>query len=790
MRVRPPSVLVVFAALLAGRAAAQDPGVSIPDSLWTSCPADGLPRHLLRLSTGRADAAARDASARALAALGPRAHRWLLGGMRLPPTLALHGVAPAFGDFGPASAWAMPALLESLAVRSGDRTTLALLERLGSTAKPAVAPLRRNGSPEAKALADRIDALPDAVPTFAPMPSVAPVDAAWREALLAVLRDPAQVARWWPALQALLGIDELASIAAAEVLLLHAAESDGELATCVRELLFALRCYHAADALRSLDAALALPAPHRDPALRRALLASCPPLNLRGPSPRPDAQRVLAFAASASPAERRLAALSAAMHSVLAPFREVHRYDALAALLADGDATTRELAAVAARSSDALVEERFAESPDSRVAWVQFADWEPEYLRRVPRARLAQALNVLAQAGGTRPRSDTGGVAEQLLRTTDPPRDTSGARELLAAVAAKAPELLAPFTDGDEPTRRALAQVLASTTSMPPAMCEWWLDQQTPKVDDRAIGDHLPLATAPALLGRLRRGERLEHTLALLHTTRAYLDWHETMDRDSDAFAAIVSRVPASHLQAFANLLTWGAQRRRVAEQLLLAPDTAAALRPLLLRGLKGGNEQYPPSDAFVLACLKSPDYELAMHGASIAGRAGGSRDAVVALLLERLPAADENVRRGIVRSLGQLGSPAAHAVLREQLHRGSAVLQRDAAIALASAAEPDAEAMAWLRAGIASDDVEHRRQVWRWISFSEEVAPLFLDEALERLTAGGDVQNSLRLRSLLSTVAKTRRDEVLRVVARLTRHADDEIANFAEDLLQQLSAK
>jgi hypothetical protein len=117
-------------------------------------------------------------------------------------------------------------------------------------------------------------------------------------------------------------------------------------------------------------------------------------------------------------------------------------------------------------------------------------------------------------------------------------------------------------------------------------------------------------------------------------------------------------------------------------------------------------------------------------------------------------------------------------------------VLQRDAAIALASAADPDAEGMAWLRAGIASDDAEHRRLVWRWISFSEEVAPLFLDEALERLVVGGDAQSTQRLRSLLGTVAKTRREEVLRAVARLTRHEEEEVSRMAEDLLNQLSAK
>jgi hypothetical protein len=623
------------------------------------------------------------------------------------------------------------------------------------------------------------------------MPAVVPVDPALREALLAVLRDPAQVARWWPALQALLGIDAEATIAAAEVLVLHAAAPAADCATRARELLLALRCYCAADALRSLDAVLSLPAPHRERELRRALLASCPPLCHARSSSRTDAQRVLAFAASASAPERRLAALSAAIHSVLTQSRELHRHDALAPLLADRDATTRALALVAARSSDALVEEFLAVSPQARFPWIDFADLDPEYLRRVPRTRLEQALEVLAGAGSARPRKDTGTVADQLLRATERPQpDPGDARALLAAVAAKAPELLLPFTDGDEPTRRALAQELARSASIPPAMCEWWLDQQDPKLDDRSIGEHLPLSTAPALLGRLRRGERLEHTLALLHTTYRYVDWHEVMDREGDAFAASAPLVPASHLQAFANLLTTGAQRRRVAQQLVLAADTTAALRTVLLRGLGGGNEQYPPSAEFVLACLKSTDPELGKHAIWIAGRATGSRDAVVALLLERLPGADEKTRRGIVRSLGQLGSPAAHAPLREQLRTGSAVLQRDAAIALASAAEPDAEGMAWLRAGIASDDAEHRRLVWRWISFSEEVAPLFLDEALERLVVGGDAQSTQRLRSLLGTVAKTRREEVLRAVARLTRHEEEEVSRMAEDLLNQLSAK
>jgi hypothetical protein len=140
-----------------------------------------------------------------------------------------------------------------------------------------------------------------------------------------------------------------------------------------------------------------------------------------------------------------------------------------------------------------------------------------------------------------------------------------------------------------------------------------------------------------------------------------------------------------------------------------------------------------------------------------------------------------------MVDALRRLGHPAAEPLLREQLRTGTLLLQRDAAIALASAAEPDAEALVWLRKGIASEDVEQRRQTWRWISFSTEVAPHFVDEAVVRLSAGNDAQDASRLRTLLSTAAKVRRPAVLAALERLSRHRDDEVANMAVGLLQEL---
>jgi hypothetical protein len=787
MPLRPHAALL--GALLTCPANAQAPGhAAVPAAVWALCPADELPRHLAALGT-----AEHGAAVAALAAMGPRAHRWLAGAMRLGD-----GGSPvpadAFGGLGPASSWLLPTLLENVAAWRSMVTTQQLLERLGRTAKPAASLLQQQRNwPDALRLAQRLAALPDPTAPFEPMPDVAPVDAALREPLLAVLRDARQQARWWPALQALLGIDAGAAAEAAATLVLHAANGTAD-ATEVPHLLLALRCHCAATALRSLDTAAALPEPGRSRELSGAVLAACAPLHLHGQRlvARGNARRLLAFAAG-NAAERRLAALSAAMYSLLEPHELPHRHDALAALAAADDATTRSLAAFAARRADAAFDTLLA-GTNASCHRLDVAQLEPEHLRRVPRRELERALAVAATADTARERQagPGGSLAEQVLRGAQAsgPQSVEGAlaayhaRALLGAVAASAPELLAPLLAAPRSSRRALAAALAAT-QMPAALHDWWLDQQHAAITDDFAGEYMPVAVAPVLLARLRRAERLEHTIALLHSQRRYLWWHEAMDREPDAFAAAAPHVPPGLHAPFVELVTAGA-RRRVGERLLLAPDTAPALRSLLAKWLRGGDERHPPSDAFVRACVESSDPLLTELALAVARHATDSRERVAALLLERLPGADEQARRAIAGALHRLGSPAAEALLREQLRSGTPVLQRDAAIALAGAPEPDPDAMAFLRAGIVSSDVEDRRQIWRWISFSPEVAPRFVDAALAELTKGGDVQDAMRLRALLATAAKMRRAETLALVERLTRHRDDEVANMAVNLLQQ----
>lgn len=798
MLASPRTVLLAASALLATGAAAQAGPDGVPAAIWAAHPAEELPHHLHELVVpGKAS---RDAAVLALAQMGPRAHRWLAGALRLRNAGHLHVVADAFGGFGPASAWALPILLENLAVNRASPATLELLSRLGGAAKPASALLQaRPFDARAKQLAEQLAASPDVATAFEPMPEVGHADGSMREPLLAVLRDPAQHQRWWPALQALVGIDAAAAQAAAEVLVLHHAEWNGPVAATSRELLLALRCYCAATALGSLDTAAALPEPHRARELALAVLASCAPLHLHPQHSvaRANARRLLAWAATGTAAERRLAALSAAMYSVLSEEALFHEHRALIALQADADTVTRELAAFAGQRSVAAFDAWLASgTPGGRG--LDAAKLDPEYLQRIPAAVLERVFEVGTGPAATATsrdasRSSTARATEQVLRSAqtragpgpDQAIAAQAARDLIAAVATKAPALLAPFLVSPEANRRALASLLAARPPIPTELHEWWLDQQQVVIDDRFAGDHLPIEVAPALLGRLRRGERLEHTLPLLHTTRRYTDWHELMDKDPEAFAAAASRVPASLEAPFAELVTTG-WRRRVAERLLLAGDTTPALRTLLVKHLRGADGTYPPSDTFVLACVQATDPELASLALVVARYATDSREQVAAILLERLPAADAQNRRWIVHALRRLESPAAEALLREQLRSGTAVLQCDGAIALASAAEPDAEAMAWLRAGIASEEVEQRRQTWRGISFSVEVAPRFVEDAVAHLTMAQHPEDVWRLETLLKTAAKTRRADVIAVVERLSRHRDEEVATMAVNMLQQ----
>jgi hypothetical protein len=726
--------------------------------------ADELPRTLSELGGGR-----RAEAHAALAAMGPRAHRYLLGHLRSRGLLADPHVSTAFGDFGPESTWAVPALLELTQGRTESPQPGALAAAFALLAR--VTPPGRDAPPLARAL-----------------PALPLVDARWREPLLTVLADPMQQALWWQAAQAMIAIDDEAAAVAAAMLSTHLHSTDASLQKCAHQVLRTLEYHFAAFAVLDPTVAGVLPEPARLRELRRCVLANSEATFSSDRDPE-SVQRTLHELGGAPQAEvRRLAALWIALHAptgVLALQQDASLLDRLAE---DPDAATRELAQMVSRSADAAADERMhLPLVDERGTrgFDAIASLPSRHLARLPLATIREVLAACTDVDI----APTGPLGADLLRAAQRSRPATAkfhAHAALRAIAVACPASLQQFPDLTRSQRQIILQAFAATVP-PPDLHGWLLDLVEPTPEGTIPNHQLSTAFAPTLLGRLRSGERPEQTLSLLIAQRNWADWAALLDKESATLVAAMPHVPAAHYEAFARFFTFGETGRRVLERLLLDATMPAAWRPALRKAFSQNLEAVPPDAAFVLACLDGSDEELRKTAIWAAGFVVDRKVEVARRLVAFLPAADERMDRALVLALGRLRDPAGLAVLRARMQQPFTESSLRAAVAVIEIDREDPDGFTFLRRALDADDPETRRLCWHFVSHSPDAAVLFLDEAVRVLGSSPDPMVHFRLLRLVSSAAKRRPDEARRVLRDLERHANAELANEANQHLRQL---
>ena len=780
----------------------------LASALWAQAPelanvlapfADNdLPRWLSRLHGWQHDQAVAQ-----LAALGPCAHRCLFGRVRLPHAGPYKDYTGAFGGFGPESAWALPGLLELAAGPSGLATPLGLMQRLGPTARPLIPLLERQRGDVGKALAA---ALVNAAPVDVeprPLPRPDTVDAAWRNPLLALLSEPAERSRWWPALQAAIAIDDATAGAAAAVLVHQSFAADATVGEHARDLLRALRCHFAAFAVLDLDIASALPEPARSTEMRRCVLATSPALtpptaNLGLPAPGRDA--LLQLANAKDPQTRFLAALSAAMHQASNDPPTIQDTALLQQLAADTDEPTGRLAQLVMRRdtvlADRLMQRPLTNEPASSSLLGSLAALDGFHLARMPAARVREAIRLVGPPRAASPQpADGQNLAQQLLTAaqTSPttPTRAYSARELLVALATRAPAHLLACTDLPADELASLHALVLGTTAPAPELHPWLVDAISPPPpnDDRMGLARVPIVVAPTLFARLRSGEHVDHAVGVLHSVRNYLDWAEAIDGEAETLVKVARQVGAARQAQFAGLFAHGHHCRRALERLLLDATTPDAMRQSLLNVCHSNLDRFPPSGAFVVAALEAADPKLNLHALSLAGYIQERQDAIVQMLLARWPGPDPKADSAIVSSFARLRAAAALPKLRERLRTSTGRDSIRPAVAILDIDDQDAEAAASLLARIDGQDAELRRLAWRSISHSPGASARFLELALQRLTDGG-WEDHHRCEVLLRNAAVRRPDDTLKALQVLTRHPDKQLANQAAQALTQLRDK
>ncbi|MCU0864077.1 MAG: HEAT repeat domain-containing protein [Planctomycetes bacterium] len=624
-----------------------------------------------------------------------------------------------------------------------------------------------------------------------PIPGLVALEARWCEPLLQQLRSRDARAQWWPVLQALLGLGESAALAAVVELTEHATATDAGVRAAALELLLAVRCHFAAVAVADFDALLDLPEPYRQRELGRAVLAWAPPLDERARgAARGPARCLVQFARSGTVFERRLAAVSAALVACDEPSSTLQDCELLAVLaeVAD-DELTRRAARTALAATDATVA-GWLTKPWSELA----SDWQLSelarlsrtQLQRLPPERLRELVGMLPPSASAT-NAPVGTAAQLLAAVRTAPgghAHAHAARSALLGILPKVPEVLSTLSESE----RATAMSLFSTqTGVPAALYAPMLDALVPKPDTERMPPPLPIELAPTLLGRLRDGERMEHTIQVLYGQRMNLWWAEAIDAEADAIAGSAGRVPPAESQRFAELFSWGHRCRRASERMLLDPATPTGIRKRLRECLPGNMEPFPPAGAFVLAALRSPDAELKRAAVWVAGHAADMRPEIAALLREELPQAEIKAQRAIVRALGRLGVPAEDSLLRGWLRGSAAELRRDAVVALLETRPDDAEALGYLRAAMVASDDDERRQAWSWIGGSPALSLRFLDDAEHQLADAAGGQEHWRLIRIAQSAATIDRERAVAVLVRLTRHGNEDLARMATGVLQEL---
>ena len=728
---------------------------------------DDVPAALTKLATRERSRAIRE-----LAVIGPPAHRFLFGHVRSRPIASTTDLSAAFGDLGPGAVWMRPGLLE-LAIASGwpdahgrHATAIALLERLARIVNES--------------------ATTDVASTPA---AAAPIDRRWREPPLAVLADPARQRDWWPAVQALLALDDDAVLGAAAATLFVHSQTGNATSRRARELLLALECHFAAVAVLDMALVLQLPEAARLRELRRCVLANAQDIPTSTSDPERDLRLLRELGIDERVDVRHLAAIRIALRSPSGELAVEQDEDIVDKLAADPDPGTRRLAELvrdaADRTVDAMLRGPLAGEGGRRSGLDAIARLSGRRLAKLSPARVGEILDLCSPRTIPVAGNDLGAEVLRAAQRNDVPRGpASDAWQVVRRLAQECPATLLSIGVPTAGQRETLVRA-AKERNAHPALQLWALDA-VPANTDVGSGP-LPLSMLPVLLARLRAREDMPRTLELLLSQRVWWDWMSAYERDLEPFVAVIAQVPASRRKEFVTVFQHGPNGRRALERLLVDPKVPEELRPDLRLAYGAGLDRHPPNAAFVLAALASADEELRKTAMWAAGHVRDEKETVAKRLLASLPAADPKTETGVVMSLGRLGHPAAIPMLREQTRQPFGAPPLRAAIALVEIDPADEVGIAFLRRALDGDDAESIRLAWHFLSFSPRAAALFLDEAVRVLGDSGDGQKHFRLLRFLKSVATVERERALTVMTALTRHPSSDLAEMASQELKAL---
>ncbi|MEZ6037182.1 MAG: hypothetical protein R3F29_06855 [Planctomycetota bacterium] len=716
--------------------------------------------------------------------LGERAHRILFGAMRLP--VRATDFAAAFGGFGTHSTWALPGLMEAASGRFLSRTASDLLERLGPSAAPALPILRAHGH---ERLADRIAAAGHGVVDARPLPAVE-VDPAQAEALLALLRSTSERARWWPAVQALLQLDVGRSVDACAVLLAAAVGDDAGAAQQARDLLYAMRCHHAAFALLDVEVAAELPAVAGDELLR-TVLATWPWW------PRPDGKPSwsgpslpAALVTSDDPLHITVCALAVALNTLELPAQRRdpavlrglrdRATDDRARLLVDAA-----LELMARHEAEVVTQPLSALRTEALSAYQQLSD---EAIRRTPPARLREALDAARPPQVAKVEGQ--GLAAEVLRSGQTPTAALEARFPLMLVRELVMRVPALVLSLDlDPVDRAVVLAAVGHEQHPPAeLHDWLIDSVDLSVPDQSLTPKqtLGIDVAPAVERALADPARRARMLELLFAYRHLLYWAQFRDRIADQLAALRDEIPAERRRDYYALFAHGDRARRAFETMVLDPATTAAERAEMLKSV-GPSPLFRPGAPLVLTLLASDDDREIGYGVSAAGLVQDRQDEVFAALCSVAGSATDRLHPFCVRAVAQLRLPAARQWLIEQLQDQRRYSRANAAVGLLDLDDAPQAAIDELHRQLHDEDRGIRLGAWMSVAQGEGASARFLELAVDTFGQSTDWQETSRLFRVLETAAVRRPEDVRGLLQRFRSCGDSMREQQAAQVLRQL---
>jgi hypothetical protein len=667
---RIPGRLAFVGALLVGGSSAQE----LATELKRAFADDDLPALLARLEADGPGAGVADA----LQATGARAHRYLLGVLRNPPTGRFPvGSSTAFGEVE--------------ALRDHVPMLMALAAQRGPTTGEAAALLRRIAEVDAVAAARTPD----------------PAPFAGRTAELARIVGAGPDDLRWPAVQALVLIGGDALLAAATALLHEIVVDDETRRARAFLLLGAVRAAASGAALLEPDAWRLVPG-----------------------------ERVVhEWALIAASGGRRAAAADALLARLDDPDARV-RAAAMIALCVRGDGEARVLDAMVARRTDRDPTVAATAEHLLVVARAQLAAAHRDAVAR-SRDRLATGESGPRVAALLELRG-VGAAAESLVEHLVPialrgERGEAGlAADVLAGVGALAvPHLVAAMDDADPEVRvravRALGRIepAAPAATLTPLVA--WRDR-----DERVRNEAVNALSYGAVSPRVELVANALADAALRGAALAALDRLAWQEGFRDALAPHLGRLSA--------LVESGdADARGKVFRLLWrvgAVDSLAGfvdhddphVRHAALRALAGLGHDAAAAFVRALPRLDDPTAAVAAAAADCLVATGVARERLALELAERLASAqDAGLWVAFARALGRLGADAgaAAAALRARFAAAAPAQRVPLAVALVGIGAADAEAVACLREALAGGGEAARGALAELSGLGAGAAPL-----------------------------------------------------------------